>query len=46
MTMYDHLMSSRVFTLKMNNVIQSYEENGHGRDLELAIISHQLRDEK
>ena len=30
----------------MNNIIKSYEENGYGRDLESAIISYQLSDEK
>jgi hypothetical protein len=40
--LYDHLMSTRVFTLIMHNMYKSsenHEECGHGLDLDLLNIS-------
>lgn len=46
--LYDHLMSSRSFSLIMNELFQiipeNYEGNGSGYDLDVAIISRYLRD--
>ena len=44
---YDHLMSSRIFTLRINMILihlsfVNYEENDDRYDLELLIISYKL----
>jgi hypothetical protein len=37
--LYDHLMSTKIFTLIMNEIFMSSEESGYGLNLDLLSMS-------
>ena len=40
--LYDHLMSTKIFTLIMNEIFMSFEESGYSLDLDLLPMSSYL----
>ena len=37
--LYDHLMSTKIFTLNMNEIFMNFEESGYNLNLDLLSMS-------